>query len=65
MDWSPDVAVDQEPVEEDVEEVRGDESEGDGADVVEGLQVAAQGEVEEERGRSPVEGAEEADGALP
>jgi len=53
------VAVDEEPVAEDVDEVGGDESDGDGADVVEGLQVAAEGEVEEEDRRPPVKGAEE------
>ena len=53
------MTVDEEPVAEDVYEVRGDERYGDGADVIEGLQGAAQGEVEEENGRSPVEGAEE------
>ena len=63
MDGSPGMTVDEEPVAEDVEEVRGDEGDGDGADVVEGLQVAAEGEVEEEDGRSPVEGAEEGYGA--
>src|SRR5260370_3079424 len=51
--------VDEEPVACDVDEVGGDEREGYGADVVEGLQVAPQGEVEEERGGSPVEGAQE------
>ena len=57
------MAIDQEPVEEDVDEVCCDEGEGDGTDVVEGLEVAAEGEVEEEGGRAPVEGAEESDRA--
>src|SRR6266496_1764918 len=57
------MTVDEKPVAEDVAEVRGDEREGDGTDVVEGLQVAAQGEVEEEGWGSPVEGSEEGDGA--
>ncbi len=63
VDGSPGVAEDEEPVAEDVDEVRGDERHGDGADVVEGLQVAAEGEVEEERGGAVVERAEEGDGA--
>ena len=63
VDGSPGVAVDEEPVADDVAEVRGDEGDGDGADVVEGLKVAAEGEVEEEDGGSPVEGAEEGDGS--
>ncbi len=64
LDRAPAVTVDENPVEEDVAEVRGDEGEGDGADVIEGLQVAAEGEVEEEGWCSPVEGVEEADGAF-
>ena len=63
VDGAPGVAEDEEPVADDVDEVRGDEREGDGADVVEGLEVAAEGEVEEERGGALVEGAEEGDGA--
>ncbi len=63
VDGSPGVTVDEEPVAEDVDEVGGDEGDRDGTDVVEGLQVAAQGEVEEEDRRSPVEGAEEGCGA--
>ena len=63
MDGSPGVTVDEEPVAEDVDEVRGNERHGDGANVIEGLQVAAQGEVKEEDGCSPVEGAEEGCGA--
>ncbi len=56
------MAEDEKPVAHSVDEIRGDESPGDGADVVEGLQVAAEGEVEEERGGAVVEGAEEGDG---
>jgi len=63
MDWPPGVAEDEEPVAYDIDEVGGDECPGDGADMVEGLQVAAEGEVEEERGSSPVECVEERDGA--
>ena len=55
MDRAPGVAEDEKPVADDVDEVCGDESHGDGANVVEGLQVAAEGEVEEERGCSIVE----------
>ncbi len=61
VDWAPGVAEDEEPVADGVDEVRGDERDGDGADVVEGLQVAAEGEVEEERGGAVVERAEEGD----
>ena len=57
------MAVDEEPVADEVEEVRGNERDGDGTDVVEGLEVAAKREVEEERRGSPVEGAEEGYGA--
>ena len=63
MNWSPTVAVDEEPVADDIAEVRGDEGYGDGADVIESLQVAAEGEVKEENGCSPVECAEEGDGS--
>ena len=63
VDGTPVVTVDEEPVEEDVDEVGGDEREGDGADVIEGLQVAAEDEPQEQHGRSPVEGVEERDGA--
>jgi len=63
VDGPPGVAVDEEPVADEVEEVRGNEGGGDGTDVVEGLEVAAEGEVEEERRGSPVEGAEEGDGS--
>ena len=61
MDWSPGVAVDEEPVADDVAKIRRDERGGDPSDVVEGLQVASQGEVEEERGGAVVESAEEGD----
>src|SRR5258707_8354698 len=63
MDGSPGMSVDEQPVADGVDEVRGDERDGDGADVVEGLQVAAEGEVEEERGGAVVECTEERDGA--
>ena len=45
----PVVAEDQEPVHTRVDEVGGDEGEGDGAAVVVGLQVAAEGEIEQQR----------------
>jgi len=60
---APVVSVDEEPVECDVDEVGRDEREGDGADVVEGLEVAAHDEPEEERGGAPVEGVEKGAGA--
>ena len=63
VDGSPGVAEDEEPVADYVDEVGGDECDGDGADVVEGLQIAAEGEVEEERRSAVVEGGEEGDGA--
>jgi len=63
MDGTPGVAEDEEPVADDVDQVGGDERPGDGADVVEGLEVAAEGEVEEERWCSVVEGGEEGNGA--
>ena len=59
MDGTPVVSVDEEPVADEVEEVRSNERDGDGTDVVEGLEVAAKREVEEECRSSPVEGAEE------
>ncbi len=62
VDGAEVVGEEQEPVAEGVDQVGGDEGHGDGADVVEGLQVAAQGEVEQERGGSGVERLEEADG---
>ncbi len=55
------MAENQEPVADDVDEVRSDECPGDWADVIEGLQVAAKSEVEEERGSAVVERAEESD----
>jgi hypothetical protein len=64
VEWPPGVSVNEEPVAHDVDEVRGDQSEGDGTDVVERLQVAAEGEIEEERGCSVVECAEEGDRAV-
>ena len=64
LDGSPAVSVDQDPVEEGVTEVGGDQGEGDGTDVIEGLQVAAQGEVEKQCWGSPVEGVEETDGSF-
>ena len=42
----PLVAVDEDPVADEVDEVGGDEREGDGLGEVRGLQVAAEGEVE-------------------
>ena len=63
MDGAPGVAKDEEPVADGVDDVGADERDGDGTDVVEGLQVAAEGEVEEERGGAVVERAEEGDGA--
>src|SRR3984893_2363519 len=57
------MTVDEEPVADGVDDVGADERDGDGTDVVEGLQVAAEGEVEEERGGAVVERAEEGDGA--
>src|ERR1700760_2665246 len=56
------MAVDEEPVEGGVDEVGGDEREGDGAAVVSGLQVAAQSEVDEQREDAPVEAAQGGDG---
>ncbi len=55
VNWALGVAVDEEPVADDVDEVGGDEGPGDGADVVEGLQIAAEGEVEKERRGAVVE----------
>src|SRR6185312_6217715 len=55
VDGADVVAEDEEPVAEEVEQIGRDERDGDGARVVEGLQIAAQGEVKEERGRAPVE----------
>ena len=49
----PVVAEDEEPVADEVDEVGGDEREGDGLGVVRGLQVAAEGEVERAGGRRP------------
>ena len=63
VDGTPTVAIDEEPVTEDVAEIRGNQGCGDGSDVVEGLQVAAESEVEEEGGGSPVECAQERDGS--
>ena len=60
VDGAEGVAVDEEPVADYVDEVRGDQGEGDGTDVVEGLQVAAEGEVEEEGGGAVVERARKA-----
>ena len=57
------VAVDEEPVADYVDEVGCDESDGDGTDVVEGLKVAAEGEVEKESRGAVVESAEEGDRA--
>jgi hypothetical protein len=51
----PVVAEDQKPVHTRVDEVGGDESEGDGTAVVVGLQVAAEGEVEQQGEGSVVE----------
>ena len=50
---APVVAVDEDPVADEVDEVGGDEREGDGFGEVRGLQVAAEGEVERAAGRRP------------
>ena len=63
VEGSPGVPKDEEPVAEEVDKVGSDEREGDGADVIEGLEVAAEGEVEEERRSAVVEGAQESDRA--
>jgi hypothetical protein len=55
------MTIDEEPVAEDVDQVCCDQRQGDGADVVEGLQVTAEGEVEEECRGAVVECAEEGD----
>ncbi len=52
---APLVSEDEEPVGGGVDEIGGDEGEGDGAAVMRGLQVAAQGEVEHQRERAVVE----------
>ncbi len=51
----PVMSEDEEPVGGGVDEVGGDEGEGDGAAVVVGLEVAAKGEVEQQRESSVVE----------
>ena len=56
------VAEDQEPVAGGVDEVGGDEGEGDGAAVVVGLQVAAEGEVEQQGEGAVVEALHGGDG---
>ena len=56
------VAVDEQPVADEVDEVGGDEREGDGFGEVRGLQVAAEGEVEQQRKDAPVEAVERGDG---
>ena len=58
----PAVSEDEEPVSGGVDEVCGDEREGDGAAVVGGLQVAAEGEVEQQREGSVVEALHGGDG---
>ena len=58
------MAVDEEPVADHVDQVRGDQGDGDGTDVVEGLEIAPEGEIEEERGGAVVESAEEGDRAV-
>ncbi len=58
----PVMAEDQEPVAGCVDEVGGDESEGDGAAVVVRLQVAAEGEVEHQWERAVVEALHGGDG---
>src|ERR1700677_3851271 len=67
MDGAPSVApimsIDEEPVADDVDEVCCAQGGGDGADVVEGLEEGAGGEVEEECGGAVVESAEEGDRA--
>ena len=60
---APIMSVDEEPVADYVDEVGCDESDGDGTDVVEGLKVAAEGEVEKESRGAVVESAEEGDRA--
>ena len=56
------VAEDEEPVGGGVDEVGGDEGEGDGAAVVVGLQVAAEGEVEHQGEGAVVEAPHGGDG---
>ncbi len=58
----PVVAEDQKPVHSRVDEVGGDEGEGDGAAVVVGLQVAAEGEVEQQGEGAVVEALHGGDG---
>src|SRR5215472_5661323 len=58
----PVVAVDEDPVADEVDEVGGDQREGNGLGVVRGLQIAAQGEVEQQRDDAPVETVECGDG---
>ena len=59
---APIVAVDEEPVEEEIDEIGGDEREGDGTDVIEGLQVTAKGEIDEQRKHAEGEGAQHGEG---
>lgn len=55
------MTVDEEPVAEDVDQVGCDQRQGDGADVIEGLQVAAEGEVEKKCRGAVVECAKKGD----
>jgi hypothetical protein len=63
VNGAPGVAVDEKPVADDVDDVRRDQGGGDGANVVKGLEVAAEGEVEEECRSAVVESAQERDRA--
>jgi len=58
----PGVTVDKEPVADEVNEVGGDKCEGDGLGVVRGLEVAAEGEIEQQGNDAPVEAVERGDG---
>ena len=58
----PFMAVDENPVADEVNEVGGDERECDGFGEMRGLQVTAKGEVDEQRDDAPVETVERGDG---
>jgi hypothetical protein len=60
---APIVSKDEQPVHACVDEVGGDEREGDGATVVRGLQVAPQREVEQQWERAVVEALQGGDGS--
>ena len=61
VDGAPGVTEDEEPVADYVDEIRCDERDRNRTDVVKGLEVAAEGEVEKECGGAVVERAEEGD----